>query len=224
MSIKKWPKEDRPREKLLANGAASLSDSELLAIFIRCGTKGRSALDIAKALITQSGSLNQLLTSPPHQCMQLPGIGPTRYSLLQAALELGKRVQNQPQINKLSLTKVEHVKCYIARQLSNQSREVFACLFLDKHIRLIKFEILFQGTIDQTPVYPREIMRRAMHHNASRIILAHNHPSGQVQPSQADLDITRIIQEAATYFNLEIVDHIIVGSQQQFSFAENGLI
>jgi len=224
MSIKKWPIMDRPSEKLLYNGAESLSDSELLAIFIRCGSRGKSALDIAKELINQYESLAGLLATPPHNLLKKGGLSTNKYILLQAALEVARRKQINTSPLKLDLSNLDQVKKFTELHLAHQHREVFACLFLNKKLRLIKFDILFQGTIDQTPIYPREIIRKALHHNAACLILAHNHPSGDPSPSLADIEVTDVIKAALLPFDIELTDHIIVGQPTTYSFAENGLI
>lgn len=224
MTILDWPKEDRPREKLLTKGEAMLTNAELLAIFLNTGSRGKTALDIAKALLKAHGSLQHLLKATLTEIREHSGIGPAKYAALRAAMELAKRLQNEPVKQGAVLNNSEVVKQFLLTHFREKVHETFACLFLDGQMRLLAFEELFQGTIDEAAVYPREIVRRAMRHNAAKIILAHNHPSGCPEPSQADKHITRVLAQTLSVLDMKIVDHIIVGGADSFSFAESNLI
>lgn len=223
MPITDWPKEDRPREKLLQKGEHLLTDAELIAIFLNTGTRGKTALDLAKELLKEFGSIKSLLTQS-NISLHKPGIGKAKRARLLAAAELGKRFLESPVAIGEQLKNVTITKGFLANRLRYYQNEVFACLYLDTHFRLIQFEELFHGTINEANVHPREIIRRGIYHNAAKIILAHNHPSGDPTPSQADRDITNIIQKALILVDIEVVDHVIIGYQKNFSFAEMGLI
>lgn len=224
MSITDWPKEDQPREKLLQQGEQSLTDAELIAIFIKTGVRGKTALDIAKELLQQYGSLQQLCQASPSALIQTKGIGKAKYAALKAGIEVGHRyAMARPKIGE-KLCNTNLTQAFLAHYLRLQTKEVFACLFLDQHLRLISFEELFQGTIHEATVYPREIIRRALFHNAANLILAHNHPSGEPKPSLADKELTQSIKQTLAYVDVEVVDHIIIGNPEYFSFAEAKLL
>ncbi|OGT42705.1 MAG: hypothetical protein A3F13_09575 [Gammaproteobacteria bacterium RIFCSPHIGHO2_12_FULL_40_19] len=224
MPIKNWPKEDRPREKLLNKGEQFLTDAELLAIIFKTGMRGKTAVDIAKELLTEYGNLKKILAVSPSTLMQKPGIGQAKYIALRAALELGQRYHREELIRGEILNNSALTQKFLATHMKNHANEVFACIFLDNHFRFICFEELFYGTIDSANVYPREIVRRAIHHNAAKIILAHNHPSGFATPSEADKEVTELIQQALAFIDVNITDHIIIGHTENFSFAEMGLL
>jgi DNA repair protein RadC len=224
MPITDWPKEDRPREKLLQFGEEKLTDAELMAIFIATGRRGRTALDIAKELLSTHGGLKKLLRLSAQELIQTPGLGVAKYAALKAAIELGKRYQEEYVPVGEVLNSSAATQKFLATRLRELPSEVFACLFLDTHLRLIRFEVLFQGTINETNIYPREIVRRGMSYNAAKVILAHNHPSGKALPSLADKNITVIIQNALRLVDIEVIDHIIVGDPDNFSFAELGML
>jgi DNA repair protein RadC len=224
MSINQWPVAERPREKLLLHGAKSLSDAELLAIFLRTGVVGRTAVDIARDLLIEFGSLQKILQLSAQVLCQKRGIAKAKYALLQAGLELGHRYFNTDiQVGK-KLNNPKLTKQFLLRQMGNYPHEVFACLFLDNHHRLICFEELFQGTLTHASVYPREVVKKALMHNAAKVIFAHNHPSGYAIPSLADKELTLLLQQALALVEIKVIDHIIVGGQQNVSFAEAGLI
>lgn len=223
MPITDWPKTDRPREKLLQQGASALTDTELIACLLGSGIRGQTALDIARGLLAEH-SLRQLLSLPIEEWLAKPGIGPTKYVLLKAALELGKRVLSENLLLGESVNTSRKAQQFVMLRLNAQLNEVFACLFLDNQFRLIRYEELFFGTINEANVYPREIVRRGLAHNAAKIILAHNHPSGITFPSMADRETTRQIQQALALIDIEVIDHIIVGHQDCFSFADNCLL
>src|SRR5579872_4916886 len=224
MSITSWPPSERPREKLLSCGAKNLSDAELLAIFIHTGIPGKTALDIARELLITNGSLKKLLQSYPHEIYQQPGLGKAKYALLQAALELGRRfLDSDIQVGE-TLHDSQLTKRFLVHQLKNYSHEVFACLFLNNHNRLLGFEELFHGTLNEASVYPREVVKRALAHNAAKVIFAHNHPSGNTTPSDADLGMTQQLKQALALIDIRVIDHIVVGHKDTMSFAEHGLI
>lgn len=224
MPISDWPIADRPREKLLQKGEQSLTDAELIAIFLQTGTRGKTALDIARELLTQHGDLKNLLRLPLQKMLQSTGLGRAKYAALKAAIELGRRYLNEQLPQGEILNSSHKTLRFIAAELREHTNEVFACAFLDSHFRLISFEKLFEGTVHTTHVYPREIVKRAIFHNAAKIILAHNHPSGHATPSQADKDTTRLIKEAVALVDMEIVDHVIIGNPGHFSFADKKIL
>ncbi|TAK75698.1 MAG: JAB domain-containing protein [Gammaproteobacteria bacterium] len=224
MPITDWPQEDRPREKLLNKGEQALTDAELIAIFLKTGIRGKTALDIAKALLSEYGSLKKLLAAPPQVLMQKPGVGLAKYAALKAALELGRRYQSESIPTGTILDSTRRAQQFLADRLRHHANEVFACLFLDTRFRLICFEELFQGTIHSATIYPREIVRRGLTHNAAKVILAHNHPSGHPAPSLADKEITQLIQQALAMVDIAVVDHVIIGNPDNFSFADAGML
>lgn len=224
MSIADWPEAERPREKLLANGPRALSDAELLAIFLRIGIPGKSAVDLARDLLQEYGGLRPLLESSRNDFCRGPGLGNAKYAQLQAVLEMGRRHLSASMKSGDLLTSPDLVRQYLSAQLRHQPREVFAVLFLDNQNRLIAYEELFFGTIDGASVYPREVVRRAMSHNAAALILSHNHPSGVAEPSQADQRITQRLQAALELIDVRVLDHMVVGDTEVISFAERGLL
>ena len=224
MSIRDWPDAERPREKLLQRGAAALSDAELLAIFLRTGVSGRSAVDLARDLLNHYGGLRPLLETDQTSFCANPGLGPTKYVQLQAVLELGRRYLEATLQRGDALQSVADTRRYLTARLRHEPHEVFACLFLDNRHRVIAFEELFHGTIDGASVHPRQIVRRALYHNAAALILAHNHPSGIAEPSRADEQITLRLKEALALIDVRVLDHMIVGDGQVVSFAERGLL
>lgn len=222
MSIANWPADERPREKLLSKGVTALSDAELLAIFLRTGARGQSAVDIARALLNHYDGLPQLLAASPGNLCQQKGIGPAKYVQLQAALELGRRQLASALKRGDSLTSPQTTARYLQAELGHLPHEVFACLFLDNRNRVITFEPLFSGTIDSASVYPREIVRRVLHHNAASVIFAHNHPSGVCEPSEADRSITRRLTDALRLIDVRVLDHLVVGADNYTSMAARG--
>jgi len=224
MAITDWPTAERPREKLLTKGACSLSDAELLAIFLRTGCKGHSAVDLARLLLTQFGDLRQLLLASPDDFYQAPGMGPAKYDQLQAIREMGNRFLNQTLQTGDAFTSPDITRRFLLGRLRDYQQEVFACLYLDSQHRLLQYEEPFFGTIDGASVYPRELVKCGLGHNAAAVILAHNHPSGVAEPSVADQTITRRIKEALALVDIRVLDHLIVGDGQVASFAERGLL
>ncbi|HIC45168.1 MAG TPA: JAB domain-containing protein [Methylophaga aminisulfidivorans] len=224
MAIKDWPADDRPREKLLLSGAKALSDAELLAIFLRTGVKGFSAVDLARKLIHEFGSLRQLLEADQQQFCEGHGLGQAKYVQLQAVLEMGRRHLESSLKHGDAFTDADNTMRYIKQRLRAYPHEVFACLYLDNQHRFLSFDELFRGTIDGASVYPREVVKAALKHNAAAIILAHNHPSGVAEPSQADIHITKRIKSALDLVDIRVLDHIIVGDADVTSLAQRGCI
>ena len=224
MSIRDWPDAERPREKLLQRGASALSDAELLAIFLRTGVSGRSAVDLARDLVQRFGGLRQLLEADAASFCENPGLGPAKYVQLQAVLELGRRYLEATLQRGDALQSVADTRRYLTARLRHEPHEVFACLFLDNRHRVLAFEELFYGTIDGASVHPRQIVKRTLYHNAAALILAHNHPSGVAEPSRADEQITLRLKEALALVDVRVLDHFIIGDGEVISFAERGLI
>jgi DNA repair protein RadC len=224
MAITDWPAYERPREKLLHRGATALSDAELLAIFLRTGVQGKSAVDLARDLLTEYGSLRELLAAEQSQFCSSHGLGTAKYVQLQATLEMGRRHLQESMEREGPLTSPLITRDYLSCRLRGHPNEVFACLFLDNRHRVICYEELFHGTIDGASVYPREVVRRGLAHNAAALILAHNHPSGVAEPSSADQRITKQIKQALELVDIRVLDHIIVGDGEMVSLAELGWI
>lgn len=224
MPITDWPEQERPREKLLARGPAALSDAELLAIFLRTGTRGKTAVDLARDLLTHYGSLRALLQAPRVEFCAAHGLGDAKYVQLQAVLEMARRHLWEGIQRDDTLRDPVDTRRYVAARLRDYGHEVFACLYLDNRHRVIHFEELFRGTIDGASVHPREVVKRALHHNAAAVILAHNHPSGVAEPSRADETLTQRLIEALALVDIRVLDHIVVGDNNTVSFAERGLL
>ena len=223
MAISQWPVAERPREKLLSKGAESLSDAELLAIFLRTGCKGFTAVDLARQLLDNFGGLRPLLHSSQAEFCSHKGLGPAKYSQLQAVLEIAKRHLFEQISRGDALCSPAQTRQFLTAQLADYPHEVFACLFLDNRNRVISFEKMFFGTIDGASVYPREVVRMALKKNAAAIIFAHNHPSGVAEPSQADEQITQRLKEALALVDIRVLDHMVIGDEV-VSFAERGLL
>lgn len=222
MSITDWPEQERPREKLLTKGATALSDAELLAIFLRTGCAGKSAVDLARDLLTHFGGLRPLLNTGQQEFCRALGLGKAKYAQLQAVLEMSRRHFAENLQREQHFTSSNSVKNYLRAHLRDRTAEVFAALFLDSQHRLIAFEELFQGTIDSAAVYPREVVKRALSHNAAAIIFAHNHPSGLAEPSNADRSITEQLKNALRLVDIRTLDHCIVADTEVVSFADQG--
>ena len=222
MTIKHWPQQERPRERLLSVGPQALSDAELLAIFLRTGCHGLSAVDLARLLIKEFGSLQALLQASQGAVCDMPGIGPTKYAQLQAIKELGLRLAKETLVEPANMTSSRQVGEYLCQHLGHYQREVFALLMLDSQHRLICLEELFRGTIDSASVHPREVVKSALKHNAAAVILSHNHPSGVAEPSQSDRLITDSLVDALDLVGVRVLDHIVVGRKQWVSFADRG--
>ncbi|MDO8437045.1 MAG: DNA repair protein RadC [Nitrosomonadaceae bacterium] len=224
MAIPDWPESERPREKLLKNGAAYLSDAELLALFLRTGMVGKSAVDLARELLTRFGSLTSLFAANQTTFCQVPGMGPAKYAQLQAVLEMARRALEEELKSGDAMNSPKSVRDYLRLSLEGKKHEIFVGIFLDAQNRAIAAEELFNGTLTQTSVYPREVVKRALYHNAAAMIFAHNHPSGVAEPSQADEILTQSLKQALALVDVKVLDHFIVGGGTAMSFAERGLI
>jgi DNA repair protein RadC len=224
MSIREWPSSERPREKLLQMGPQSLSEAELLAILLRTGTRGQSALDLARALLVEFGSLRGLLTADRERTCHVRGLGPTRYAALHAALELARRHYQQLMMTGPALDNPRATREFLQMRLRDLPHEVFCCVYLDNRHRVIAFAELFRGTVDGAYVHPREVVKEALSRNAAAMILAHNHPSGIAEPSQADELITRRLKEALALVDIRLLDHLVIGDGICTSLAERGLV
>lgn len=224
MAITDWPELERPREKLLALGAASLSDAELLAIFLRTGMRGRSAVDLARELLGRYGGLSALFAVKRSELNNLPGLGPAKYSQLQAVLEMARRVLRETLRSGDALGSPGAVRDFLRLTLAGRDHEVFICVLLDAQNRVTHVEELFRGTLTQTSVYPREVVKCALARNAAAIIFAHNHPSGVAEPSHADQVLTQTLKSALALVDIKVLDHFIVAGGSALSFAERGLL
>jgi DNA repair protein RadC len=223
MAITDWPSEERPREKLLLKGPSSLSDAELLAIFLRTGLPGVSAVEMSRRLLTDFGSLRSLLTSNQEKFCRHKGLGKAKYAQLQAVMEMANRHLSESIKRQDCLTNPEDTIAYLQCQLRDRQHEVFACVMLDNRNRVIAFREMFRGTINGASVYPREIVKQALADNAASVILAHNHPSGVADPSQADIQITERLKKALALVDIRVLDHVIIGDET-LCFSERGLI
>jgi DNA repair protein RadC len=224
MAIKDWPARERPRERLLAHGPQSLSDAELLAIFLRTGVSGKSAVDLARDLLGRFGSLRQLLAADLATFCEAPGLGSAKFAQLQAVLEMGRRHLSEKFERGNPLLSPEHTAQFLQARLRDYPYEVFAVLFLDNRHRVLAFEELFRGTIDGASVHPREVVRRALQLNAAAVILSHNHPSGVAEPSQSDQRITARLREALALVDIRVLDHLVIGDGSCCSLAQLGLL
>lgn len=223
MPITDWPPEQRPREKLLALGSESLTDAELLAIFLRTGIRGKTAVDLSHELLSGFNGLRKLLKADEKTFCQHPGLGQAKYAQLQAVLEMARRYLFEGLQRGESLCSPEDTRHYLTSQLRDVPHEIFAVLFLDQRHRVICYEELFRGTIDGANVYPREVVKKALHHNAAAVIFAHNHPSGVAEPSQSDERITHRLKDALALVDIRVLDHFVIGDDI-VSFAERGLL
>lgn len=224
MAIRDWPEDARPREKLLKRGAASLTDAELVAVFLRTGVVGKSAVDLGRDLIAQFGGLGGLCRADKKAACSAPGVGEAKYALLQAVMEMARRTLAEDMQSGDALSTPTAVRDYLRLILRGKEYEVFCCVYLDAQNRVLAVEELFRGTLTQTSVYPREIVRRALAHNAAALILAHNHPSGVAEPSQADHALTRRLADTLALVDVRVLDHFIVAGATSLSFMEAGHI
>jgi DNA repair protein RadC len=224
MAIPDWPEAERPRERLLAAGPQALSEAELLAIFLRTGVKGMSAVDLARRLLAHFGSLSALFAASLKDFCAIPGLGPVKYVQLQAVLEMARRALSEELKRGGALTSPASVREYLRLWLQGREREIFLALFLDAQHRVIETEELFAGTLTQTSVYPREVVKRALALNAAAVIFAHNHPSGVAEPSQADVGLTRTLKQSLALVDIQVLDHFVVAAGGCVSFAERGLL
>lgn len=224
MSILNWPACERPREKLMADGAHALSNAELLAVVFGTGIRGGNAVELAQQLLAQFGSLRELLCANREQALAGHGLGPARYCMLQAALELARRHYRDSLKTGPALDSPDATRGFLIAQLRDRQYEVFCCMHLNSRHQLIAFEELFRGTIDGASVHPREVVKSALARNSAAVILAHNHPSGVAEPSHADELITQRLRDALALVDVRVLDHVIVGDGRCMSFAESGLL
>jgi DNA repair protein RadC len=223
MAISDWPVEERPRERLLASGAGALSDAELLAVLLRTGVRGKSAVQLARELLDQFGSITRLLQEGA-ALTRVKGLGVAKSAQFAAAIELARRSTKEELKSGATLTSPGAVRDYLRLAIGSRPHEVFVCIWLDAQHRVIRFEEPFRGTLTQTSVYPREVVKAALACNAAAVIFAHNHPSGVAQPSQADELLTRNLREALALVEVKVLDHFIIAGNQAVSFAERGLL
>ena len=224
MPITDWPVAERPREKLLERGPQALSDAELLAIFLRTGCRGRTAVDLARDLLGEFGGLRPLLEADPTRFCRCAGLGPAKYAQLQAVLEMSRRHLWETLRRQATLASPADSTAYLSALLRDRPHEVFGCLYLDNRHRVLAFAELFRGTIDGASVHPREVVKEALAANAAAVILVHNHPSGVAEPSQADLALTRRLREALALVEIRVLDHLVVGDGETVSLASRGLL
>ncbi|MGN6389028.1 MAG: RadC family protein [Burkholderiaceae bacterium] len=224
MAITDWPEEDRPRERLIRQGPQALSDAELLAVFLRVGVAGKSAVDLGRDMVSRFGSLNGLFAASLAEFSAVNGLGPAKFAQLQAVLELARRALAEGLENGDVLDSPDAVRAYLRLLLANRPQECFVVLFLDVRNRVIGSSELFRGTLTHASVYPREVVKAAMARNAASLILAHNHPSGTADPSAADRTLTRTLQQALMLVDVRVLDHFVVAREGVYSFAEHGLL
>ena len=224
MSINRWPEPERPREKLLDRGPESLTDAELIAILLRTGTRGSTAVDLARDLLGEFRGLRALIEADEETVCRFKGLGRTKFVAIRAAIELARRYLEAGLRKQDVLTNPGSTRDYLTAQLRAYPHEVFACLFLDNRHHILSFDKMFNGTIDGASVYPREVVKRALSHNAAAVIFAHNHPSGIAEPSNADISLTRRLRAALELVDIRVLDHFIIGNRQAVSFAERGLL
>lgn len=222
MSISNWPAHQRPRERLIREGAQALSDAELLAVFLRVGMRGKNAVELAGELVRHFGSLQALLRANFQEFTCVPGLGPAKYAQLNAVIELARRAISDEMLSGESICSPQAAKQYLRLAMAGRPYESFHVLFLDVRNRLIAARELFRGTLTHTSVYPREVVREALSRNAASVMLAHNHPSGTLEPSEADLLLTRSLVQALALVDIRILDHFVVAGHRVHSFAENG--
>ncbi len=225
MAITDWPLQERPRERLLRHGAPALSDAELLAIFLRVGVRGKSAVDLARDLLGHFGSLTKMCRAEAHEFSAIHGMGNAKYAQLQAVLEMARRALLEGMQERDLFAAPQAVRDWLRLNLAHLPYEAFVALWLDAQNRLICHDELFRGTLTQTSVYPREVVKNALSHNAAAVILAHNHPSGVAEPSRADEALTTALKQSLALVDVRVLDHFIVaGNAPPLSFAERGLL
>lgn len=224
MSITDWPVDERPREKLLKQGAKSLSDAELLAIFLRTGVKGKTAVDLSRDLVQHFQGLRGIFEADIPTFCQRHGLGIAKYVQLQACLEMGRRYLYANLRKSCSMDNIQDIACFLTSQLRHQQREIFVALFLDSQLSLIAYEELFLGSLSEIAVHPRELIKKTLKHNAANIIVAHNHPSGEASPSREDKHLTQCLKSALALIGVNLIDHMIIGEGKVFSFAEKNLL
>jgi DNA repair protein RadC len=224
VAITDWPEGERPREKLLERGAGALSHAELLAVFLRTGIRGKSAVDLGRDLLGRFGSLGALFAATDNEIAALPGVGPAKCAQLRAAFELARRALEGDAREGEVLASPQAVRRYLQYTLAHRPHEVFAAVWLDAQHRVLEFQELFAGTLTQTSVYPREVVKHALGRNAAAVIFAHNHPSGVAEPSQSDRVLTETLKRALDLVDVKVLDHFVVGREAAMSFAERGLL
>ncbi|MDN3647957.1 DNA repair protein RadC [Reinekea marina] len=224
MSIRDWPASLRPREKLLSEGAQALTDAELLAIFLRTGIPGLDAVGLSQALLARFGTLAKLMKADKDEFCQGQGLGPAKFVQLQAVMEMARRHLWSELVNSASLTSPSDTRQFLLAKIRDLEHEEFACIWLDNQHQVLAFETLFTGTIDSAAVYPREVIKKALKHNAAAVIVAHNHPSGIAEPSQADQLLTEKLKNALFSIDVRLLDHMVVGQGVVVSFAERGIL
>ncbi|MES2901425.1 MAG: DNA repair protein RadC [Pseudomonadota bacterium] len=222
MGIKHWPAQQRPRERLISEGAAALSDPELLALFLRVGLPGKSAVELGRELIGHFGSLQGLFGASLAQFCAVHGMGPAKFAQLQAVMELAQRAIGEQLRAGQTLASPDTVRTFLRMQLARQPHESFLVLFLDVKNRLLACDEMFRGTLTHTSVYPREVLKAALGYNAASVMFAHNHPSGVADPSEADLLLTRALVEALRLVDVRVLDHFVIAGAKVHSFAEHG--
>lgn len=224
MAMADWPATERPREKLLQNGAGTLSDAELLALLLQTGVAGKTAVDLGRDLLARFDGLGGVFAADRRELCTLPGLGPCKVALLEAARELGVRQLETRMRARDVLTSSAATRDYLRLRYRYCQREIFSCLFLNNQHHVVKLEELFTGTIDGAAVYPREVVKRCLYHNAAAVIFAHNHPSGIAEPSQADIAITGKLRSALGTIEVRVLDHLVIGSETVVSMAERDLL
>jgi DNA repair protein RadC len=224
MGITDWPEDQKPREKLLQRGADTLSDAELLAIILRTGVKGKSAVDLGRELLERFGGVHGLLDADSATIQETLGLGRAKAAQLLAALAVAKRALDSEMRRRDNLNSPAAVRDYLRLTLRSRDREIFVAVYLDAQNRVVEVEELFSGTLTQTSVYPREVVRLALRHNAAAVIFAHNHPSGLAEPSRADELLTQALKQALALVDVKVLDHFIVAGNNALSFAERGLL
>lgn len=224
MAITDWPADQRPRERLIELGASTLSDAELLAVFLRMGVTGKSAVDLGRDLLAHFGSINGLFAASLTEFSSLPGLGPAKYAQLQAVVELARRALREQLQQATAFESPRAVADYLQLTLGHRPHEVFLAMFLDAQHRLIEAQELFRGTLTQASVYPREVVKAALANNAAAVIFAHNHPSGHCKPSEADRLLTHSLTAALGLVDVRVLDHFIVAGNECYSFAEHGIL
>lgn len=224
MAITDWPEDLRPRERLIRQGARTLSDAELIAVFLRVGVAGKSAVDLGRDMLSHFGSLTRLFSASLPDFSAINGLGPAKYAQFQAVLELARRAITEELKAGATLSSPQSVKQYLHLLLAHKACECFVVLFLDVKNRLIASEELFRGTLTHASVYPREVVKAALSHNAASVIFAHNHPSGTPEPSSADFHLTQSLKQALALIDVNTLDHFVIGGSEVYSFAEHGEI
>ena len=224
MTIAEWRADERPREKLIAKGPEALSDAELVAILFRTGIRGRTAIDLAREALTECGSLSALLSAERGVFQVIRGLGDAKFAQIQAVLEMSRRALRETLDRGTALGSPQAVRDYLRLKLQGRPHEVFVAVFLDAQNRVLDVEELFRGTLTQTSVFPREIVKRALHFNAAAVIFAHNHPSGVAEPSRADEALTQTLKHTLALVDVKVLDHFVVGADAAMSFAERGLL